>query len=183
MKKATIFFAIVLFSTVARSQDGVEVGYRTTDIGAQFQYHYYGTVTSLHAAFNSRMHHSLLVQFGYIKADRKDKGEKDEETGSGWGGGLGYRYYFRPHPHKLFIGLKADIYKMKIDWADGILTGQSRTWMLQPSLELGYTIVVNDQGFITPFIASGYQANVKTEGDKVGQGLVPIIGISAGFRL
>ena len=182
MKKATILFALVLFFHVSRSQD-VEVGYRTTDIGAQFQYHLYGTVTSLHAAFNSKIHHSILVQFSYNKANRKDNGEKDIETGSGWGGALGYRYYFRPHPHKLFLGVKADIFKMKIDWVDGIFTGQTRTWTLQPSLELGYTFVVNDQGFITPFIANGVQINVQTEGDKVGQGFVPIIGISAGFRL
>ena len=182
MKKATILFALVLFCHLSRSQD-VEVGYRTTDIGAQFQWYPSGTITSLHAAFNSKMHHSVLVQFGYNKSNRKDKGEKEIETGSGWGGALGYRYYFKPFPHKLFIGAKADIYKMEINWADGILTGQSRTWTVQPVLEIGYTLVINDQGFITPFIANGAQINVKTEGDKVGQGFVTLVGISAGFRL
>jgi len=182
MKKATTILAFVLFFYVSRSQD-VEVGYTTTDIGAQFQWYPTGTITGLHLAFNSRIHHSVLLQLSYNKANREDDGEKDNEKGSGWGGAIGYRYYFKPFPHKFFIGAKADIYRMKIDWVQGILSGESRTWTLHPIFEIGYTFIINDQAFITPSISSGAQINLKTEGEKVGQGFITLIGISAGFRL
>ena len=182
MKKATTFLAFIFFFHISRSQD-VEVGYTTTDIGAQFQWYPSGTISSLHVAFNSRIHHSLFVQLGYNKANRKDNGEKDNEKGSGLGGAIGYRYYFRPYPHKFFIGAKTDIWRMKIDWVQGIQAGESKTWTLQPIFEIGYTFIINDQAFITPSISNGVEINLKTEGEKVGQGFITLIGISAGFRL
>lgn len=181
MKKATVFFAFILIFQAVRSQE--EIGFRTTDIGGQFQWYPSGTISSLHLAFNARMHHSIVVQLGYNNVKANDNGEKAEEKGSGWGGALGYRYYFKPFPHKFFLGARADIYKMKIDWAQGILTGQTKTWMLQPTVEIGYTFIINDQAFITPFVANGVQVNLKTDGDKVGDGFVTLVGISAGFRL
>jgi hypothetical protein len=181
MKKATVLCLALTMFLYVRSQE--EVGYTTTDIGAQFQWHPSGTITSLHVAFNSRMHHSMLLQLGYNKTDRQDKGEKDNETGSGFGAALGYRYYFRPYPHKFFIGAKADVWRMKIDWLEEAQPGQTKTWTVQPMLEIGYTLIINDQAFVTPFIANGVQVNVKTEGDKVGDGFITLIGLSAGFRL
>lgn len=182
MKKATTMLTCLLFFYASRSQD-VDVGYTTTDIGAQFQWYPSGTVSGLHVAFNSKIHHSVLFQLSYNKANRRDNGEKDDEKGSGWGGAIGYRYYFKPFPHKFFIGAKTDIYRMKIDWLQGILSGESRTWMLQPTFEVGYTFIINDQAFITPSISNGVEVNLKTEGEKVGQGFIILIGISAGFRL
>ena len=182
MKKAAILFFFVFIFIASRSQD-VEVGYTTTDIGAQFQWYPSGTISGLHLAFNSKIHHSVLLQLSYNKVNRKDNGEKDNEKGSGWGGAIGYRYYFKPFPHKLFIGVKTDVYRMKIDWIQGILSGESRTWTLQPTFEIGYTFIINDQAFITPSISNGAEINLKTEGEKVGQGFITLIGISAGFRL
>ena len=182
MKKAAILFFFAFIFNASRSQD-VEVGYTTTDIGAQFQWYPSGTISGLHVAFNSKINHSVLFQLSYNKKNRKDNGEKDNEKGSGWGGAIGYRYYFKPFPHKFFIGAKTDIYRMKIDWVQGILTGESKTWTLQPTFEIGYTFIINDQAFITPSISNGVEINLKTEGDKVGQGFITLIGISAGFRL
>ena len=182
MKKAAILFFFAFIFNASHSQD-VEVGYTTTDIGAQFQWYPSGTISGLHLAFNSRIHHSVLVQLSYNKTNRKDNGEKENEKGSGWGGAIGYRYYFKPFPHKFFIGAKTDIYRMKIDWVQGIQTGESRTWTLQPTFEIGYTFIINDQAFITPSVSNGVEINLKTEGDKVGQGFITLIGISAGFRL
>src|SRR5688572_5053727 len=182
MKKATTVFTCILFLFVSKAQD-VAVGYSTTDIGAHYQWYPSGTITGLHFAFNSKIHHSILLQLNYNKANREDNGEKENEKGSGWGGAIGYRYYFRPFPHKFFIGAKTDIYRMKIDWSQGIETGETKTWTLQPLFEIGYTFIINDQAFITPSISNGVEINVKTEGDKVGQGFITLIGISAGFRL
>ena len=72
---------------------------------------------------------------------------------------------------------------MNIDWLQGGVTGETKTWTLQPAFEIGYTFVVNDQAFITPSISNGVGINIKTDGDKVGDGFKTFIGISAGFRL
>ena len=181
MKKFATALSFILLAASAYSQE--EVGYNTTDIGAEFQWYPSGTITGLHLAFNSKLHNSFLIRAGYNKADRKDNGEHASEKGGGWGGSLGYRYYFRPFPHKVFIGLRTDIWRMNIDWTDGPLFGETKTWTLQPTFELGYTFIINDQAFITPVLSNGVEVNLKTDGQKVGQGFITMVGISAGFRL
>ncbi len=71
---------------------------------------------------------------------------------------------------------------MKIDWLQEATGGETKTWSLQPELEIGYTFFVNDQAFITPSISNGALINLATDGEKVGQGFITLIGISAGFR-
>jgi len=181
MKKITFPIIFLFLFYVSNSQ--VEVGFTTTDIGAEYQWYPSGNITGLHLAFNSKLHSSFLVRVGYNKANRKDNGEKDNEKGGGWGGSLGYRYYFKPYPYKLFLGLRSDIWRLKIDWEQGAQTGSTKTWTLQPAFEIGYTFVINDQAFITPVISNGVEINIKTEGDKVGQGFITLFGISTGFRL
>ncbi len=183
MKKVlTILVFSILFGPVF-SQDGVEVGYRTTDIGGEFQWYPAGTITALHIAMNARIHHSVHLRFGYNKTNRKSWGEHENEKGGGWGGTIGYRYYFKPFPHKFFIGARSDIWKLKIDWKDGTQSGTSNTWTLVPTLEIGYTFFINDQAFLTPSVANGAEINIKTDGQNVGQGFITLLGVSAGIRL
>jgi hypothetical protein len=181
MKKATVLFLLILFFHGAKSQE--EIGYNTNDIGGEFQWHPSGTVTSLHVAFNAKMHHSVLVSLGYNKINRDENSDKDVEKGSGWGGTIGYRYYFRLLPHKFFVGARAGLWRKKIDWAQDLQTGETTTWTIQPTFEIGYTFIINDWAFITPSVSNGVEINMKTEGEKVGQGFITLIGISAGFRI
>lgn len=180
MKKILPVLVLSFIFSEIHAQD---VGYSTTDIGGEFQWYPAGTISGLHIAFNSQFHHSMHVRIGYNKTNRKDWGEHDEEKGQAWGGTIGYRYYFRPFPHKFFIGARTDLWRMNIDWKQGNQTGQTKTWTLQPTLEIGYTFFVNDQMFITPSIANGAEINIKTEGQEVGQGFVTLAGISLGVRL
>lgn len=180
MKKIAVpFFLLTIISGKINAQ---EMGYTTTDIGGSFQWYPAGTISGLHFAFNSRLHHSVMFKLGYNKTNRKDQGDHDNEKGDGWGGSVGYRYYFKPFPHKFFIGTRCDLWRMKIDWNEGTQSGQSKTWTLQPVLEIGYTFFVNDQMFITPSIANGADINVRTEGQKVGQGFKTLLGLSVGAR-
>ena len=181
MKKFLAAALMIFIFKFSNSQ--VEVGFNTTDIGAEFQWYPSGTITGLHLAFNSKLHNSFVIRGGYNKIDRKDNGEKQNEKGSAWGGSLGYRYYFKPYPYKLFLGVRTDLWRMNIDWTEGPNYGLTKTWTIQPTFEIGYTFIINDQAFITPVISNGAEINIKTEGDKVGQGFITMIGISAGFRL
>ena len=179
MKKLLAFIPLIFFFINSRSQD---IGYSTTDIGGEFQWYPSGTITGLHIAFNSKLHSSVHLRFGYNKTDRKDWGSHSNEKGGGWGGTFGYRYYFRPFPHKFFIGARTDLWRMKINWSDLLAKGTSKTWTLQPTFETGYTFFVNDQLFITPSIANGVKINIKTEGQEVGHGFITLLGISLGVR-
>lgn len=183
MKTQAILGVLLLFSTNLFSQNYTEFGYRTTDIGGSFEWYPSGTVYGLHAAFNSRQHHSIHFKLGYNKTNRKDDGENDNEKGNGLGGTLGYRYYFKPFPHKFFIGARSDIWRMSIDWTKEMQSGTTNTWTVVPAFEIGYTFFINDQAFLTPSISNGAEINLKTDGQKVGQGFITLIGISAGVRL
>lgn len=177
MKKATVLFLLILFFHCAKSQE--ELYYNTNDIGGEYQWYPSGRLASLHVAFNAIWHHSVLVSLGYNKINS----EKDIEKGSAWGGAIGYRYYFRQLPHKFFVGARAGLWRKKIDWAQDLEAGETTTWTFQPTFEIGYTFIVKDWAFITPSISNGVEINIQTEGEKVGQGFITLIGISAGFRI
>jgi len=183
MKKLIIFIFFLFIYFFSFSQYESDIGYRTTDVGAEFQWYPAGYIAGLHLGFNSKLHHSVQLRLGYNKANRKDDGEKETEEGGGWGGGLGYRYYFKPFPHKFFIGLRTDIWRLNIDWTEGAQTGTTKTWTFQPLFETGYTFFINDQAFLTASISNGTGINIKTDGEKVGQGFVTMAGISFGVRL
>ena len=177
MKKATVLFLLILFFHCAKSQE--ELWYNTNDIGGEFQWYPSGKIASLHVAFNAIMHHSVIVRLGYNQINRDNNIEK----GSAWGGGIGYRYHFRLLPHKFFVGARAGLWRTKIDWAQSLETGETTTWTIQPTFEIGYTFIFKDWAFITPSISSGVDINLKTEGENVGQGFITLIGVSAGFRI
>ena len=174
-----VFCYVLMFT--ASSQD---IGYRTVDIGGEYQWHKAGNIIGLHLAFNAKIYHGNQVRFGYLNTDHKQSGKHEEEKGGGWGGGLGYRYYFEPIPNKFFLGLRTDVWRKNIDWIDTnpVVSGTSKTWEIVPSLESGYLFLINDQGFITPTISAGYEVNLKTEGAETRRGFLLLIGVSAGFR-
>ncbi|HSU27484.1 MAG TPA: hypothetical protein VLJ68_03825 [Chitinophagaceae bacterium] len=173
-----IFCVITILSTV-QSQD---FGYRTTDVGVEYQWQPKSQVFALHFAYNLQVHHSFQARLGYTKTNWLDKGRNDNEEGSGFGGSLGYRYYIMVMPKDFFIGLRADIWQLKVFWERGTLKGTSNITALQPALEMGYTFLLNDQIFITPAVTCGSQQNIKVEGRVTGEGLMLLMGVSAGWR-
>lgn len=183
MKRTTlILFTFIIFLSSIHSQT---IGYSTVDVGGEFQWYPQGHITGLHIAYNSKYHQAVHLRIGYNKTDRDDWGKHEEEKGGGWGGTIGYRYYFRPFPHKFFIGVRTDLWRLNINWSDSnpLASGVSKTWVVQPTIELGYLFFVNDQGFITPTISNGYMMNIKTNGAETGNGFITLLGISAGIRL
>jgi hypothetical protein len=180
MKKLTSLSIItVCFILNARSQD---FGYKTIDVGAEFQWYPKGYIYDLHLAYNFPIHYSIQAHVGYNKSNWKEKGIHDNEEGGGPGFSLGYRYYFLVRPHGFFLGARADMWRLFIDWRQGINNGRSKVWALQPTAEMGYMFLINDLFFISPSIAAGIQTNIKTEGQAVGDGSVILVGFSAGWK-
>ena len=182
MKKPILLsFTVILLSLAARSQ---EMGYKTVDVGAEFQWYPDGTAYNLEFAFNARMHHSILLRAGFNSVPDKKTDLHDGEEGNGWGGSVGYRYYVGVMPKRFYIGTRLEIWNMKITWSIPVTQSETKLTIFQPSLEAGYTFLINDLFFITPYVGGGPQVNLKTEGNKVnyGEGFNPIAGISAGWR-
>jgi hypothetical protein len=167
------------FILSARSQD---MGYKTIDVGAEFQDYYRGNMTCLHLAYNFPIHSGIQFRVGYNKSNWKGAGLHDNEEGQGPVFSLGYRYYTLVRPHGFFFGAHLDFSRLTIDWREGAITGTSKISALQPTIELGYMFLINDMVFITPSVGTGIQTNLKTEGQKVGDGSVFTTGISAGWK-
>ncbi|HEY6064080.1 MAG TPA: hypothetical protein VIV35_10755 [Chitinophagaceae bacterium] len=175
----------LLFCSCSYAQD---MGFRTTDIGGEYQWYPRGSIYNLHIAFNAKLNHSLQLRLGYNHVPVYHV-DGHNESGKGWGGGLGYRYYFKPFPYKFFIGARADVWLMKVNVDYGAAAGPyvvvDKPLILQPALEAGYTFVINDIVYITPYASAGLQTDFGKMGAtvKYGNGFVPTAGISAGFRL
>ncbi|HVZ57902.1 MAG TPA: outer membrane beta-barrel protein [Chitinophagaceae bacterium] len=179
VKKTGLAFLSLFLCLAATCQ---QIGYTTTDVGAELQGYPSGTQGTLHMALNAALHHSLQIRLGYETATRTSDIPHDREKARGAGLGLGYRYYFTYRPHGLFLGARTDLYRLKTDWTSGSLTGTSKTWTLQPAAELGYMFLINDQVFITPSVAAGYGTNLQTTGDRTWEGFLPMAGVSAGIK-
>jgi|KBSSwiStaDraftv2_1062776.scaffolds.fasta_scaffold107108_2 hypothetical protein len=181
-KQLNLAILTFLFCSCSYAQD---MGFRTTDIGGEYQWYPHGSIYNLHVAFNAKLNHSIQLRLGYNNVPAYDAGDHTE-FGKGWGGGLGYRYYFKPFPYKFFIGARADVWAMKIeqvyDFFD-FLSTQDNYLVLQPALEAGYTFIINDVLYITAYGSAGFQTGFdRSSTMKYGNGFVPTAGISAGFR-
>lgn len=180
MKKPILLALSLLFiAVIARSQDP---GYSTFDVGVEYQWQPKTSVYDLHVAYNFPIHHSLQFRLGYTKSSWGTKGFNTFEDGGGPGGSVGYRYYLLYEPHGLFFGIRADVWRLTINYLHGTEPGVTKTWSLQTALESGYMIVINDQFFITPAVTIGQLSNVSTSGRPVGQGLMLFAGISTGWK-
>ena len=88
MKKLTgLTIILICFAITSQSQD---FGYKTIDVGGEFQWYRAGYISALHLAYNFPIHHAVLLRIGYNKANRKDLGKHDDEKGGGPGFSFGY---------------------------------------------------------------------------------------------
>ena len=182
MKYFTGLVLLILFSvTTASSQD---LGYKTSDLGAEIQWQPDGLLLNMQLAFNAKIHHSIIFRAGYNKI-KTGSINHSFENGDGWGGSLGYRYYFKDIPRRFFAGLRIDACKMNVHWKKPFSEeGDTRLAFLQPTIEVGYTFLFNDEFFITPNLAAGYKIKIYSKGENIayGNGVIPQPGVSAGWR-
>jgi len=179
MRKLIVILFLSFFSFTSFSQS--EVGYNTTDFGAEFQWYKDGKFIGLHAAVNAKLHHSIHGEIGYYMAGDPTAAFYYNQNKGGMGLGLGYRYYTMLRPHAFFIGAKANIFSNKV-----VLNTQTpetvNSAILIPSLETGYMILINDMFFITPSVSLGYKTNIRSELKSDEKKAVALIGISTGFK-
>jgi len=180
MKKAAIIFFLVFLFNASNAQ--MEVGYNTTDIGAEFQWYKDGKFIGLHLATNSKLHHSFHATIGYYIAGDPTASFYYNQNNGGLGAGLGYRYYTNLRPHGFFIGAKADLFTYKIMLDTQAPEGPHTSMIFIPSLQTGYMILINDMFFITPTASVGYKTNLQSKLSADEKKSVALLGISVGAK-
>lgn len=156
-------------------------------LAVEFQAYPTGLIPGFRADYYFHSRHSVHLRAGYNWIRHGNKGVQNNEQGDGFGGTLGYRYFFHGGWSGWLAGARMDVWRNRIDWLDyapggGIqASGTSKILVWQPTVECGYQFQPG-QGdwFITPSIAFGAEVNVKTEGVAVGEGAILLLGISAG---
>src|SRR4030095_4679166 len=175
----TIFFLVFLFNA---SHAQMEVGYNTTDIGAEFQWYKDGKFIGRQAALNSKLHHSFHGEIGYYIAGDPTAAFYYNQNKGGMGLGLGYRYYILLRPHGFFIGAKADLFTHKVMLDTQTAEGPYTSMIFIPSLQTGYMILINDMLFITPTASFGYKTNLQSKLSADEKKSVALLGISIGAK-
>ena len=74
-------FILACFLLTAQSQ---EFGYKTIDVGGEFQWYRAGYISGLHLAYNFPVHHAVQLCIGYNKANRKDFGSMKMKKAGAW---------------------------------------------------------------------------------------------------
>ena len=180
MKKTILSFFTSSFFVFHLSAQ--EVGYNTTDIGAEFNNYAGGNIFNLHVAFNSKLHHSFIIRAGYQSVNEKYNSTLLNENGGGLMCGLGYRYYFTYKPTRLFMGVKFDYWKLDIDWNNTGTNGNINGSSIVPAIEAGYMFNFNDRFFLTPAITAGTIANSTNASAQMKNGFLFTAGLSAGVK-
>ncbi|GAB5407640.1 MAG: hypothetical protein BalsKO_00050 [Balneolaceae bacterium] len=163
-----------------------------TSVGIETQAYPAGIIPGIRFDVEITQNLNLNSRVGYNFTDRRDWGKHDNEQGGGVGFGLGIeRTGF--HTKNLSLNLRTDLWLLDIDWRNSelycnvigsfgpctelISTGKSKVTILQPTIGLAYTLPVSDRFFLKPSLSFGYEINVKTDGEEVGEGAILLVGV------
>lgn len=157
------------------------------DLDFEFQAYPTGLIPGIKLEKGFSNHHAVGLRFGYQIIRHRDLGVHDDERGNGYGFTLGYKYYFKEGFKGLSLGVRNDIWFNELDWRDdplvgGSIMGTSKITVVQPTAEATYLIPFGESWIFSPSIAFGFEVNVKTEGEPVGEGAILLIGLNLGKR-
>lgn len=154
-------------------------------VGAEVQAYPAGIVPGLHVRRNVSEHDAIHVRVAANIVDRHDWAEHDDETGDGFGIGVGWRHSLQPHdpgttdrPNSWFYGARVDVWDLTIDWKDPGRTGTTDILVLQPTAEVGYGWNTSSLGRLELGLGLGAEINVDTDGEDVGEGAIFLVGLT-----
>lgn len=175
-------FLIIGNFNLARAQNTGKI-----PVGVEVQVYPTGSIINASAGILTMGEvHVFNIRAAYNFVDRGNAGLHDVEEGGGPGIGLEYRYRSQTFMKGLFVGLRSDFWWLNLDWENRLLFGNQLTQgttdvtVWQPTLQLGYDLLIDDPGWhLTPSLSFGYEVNIKTDGEPVGEGMI----LLGGFRL
>ena len=160
------------------------------DFAAEVQVYPAGVIPSVQARKTLGTQDQIYARVAGNFTDRQDFGEHDDETGSGFGVGVGWRHYLTPwtqstetvsgyRPDGWQYGARLDVFDLHIDWTDpGNRTGHTDIIVVQPSIEFGYGWSNTSIGRLEANLGLGAEINVDTDGDDVGEGAILLFGLT-----
>lgn len=169
-------------------------GQKARTIGLEVQGYPSGVITTLRGGLELSSRQELSVRLGYNLTRRGDFGEHDNEEGGGPGFSLGYRYYIKDELDGFFLGARTNLWFMEIDWRDenrivcgigpcpGDVSGTTDIIVLQPTAEVGYNLIGGRSSWLlAPVVAFGWEFNIRTEGETVGEGAILLGGLNISY--
>ena len=140
-----------------------------------------GLITTLALRFDMGLSDQTSLRAGFNKADRQDYGEHDDESGGGPGGGIGYRHFLEQRDRGAFYGARLDLWSLGIDWREGGQRGSTDALVLQPTAEVGYSWPQGSGWQLDLNLAFGFEINVRTRGESVGEGPIFLLGLGFSY--
>jgi len=175
----TLLFTFCSIALFAQSESLYEIGVET-------QVYPTGVIPGVRFAFLPDSKNEYTLRVGYQFIDHRDLGKHLDETGSGFGGSIGYRRFLKDNSKGFAIGARVDVWKNTIDWEDEVIgipvTGTTDIIVLQPTAIAEYVFSFGDFKVI-PSVAFGIEWNVKTEGEPTGEGAILLLGLTLGQRI
>lgn len=193
MKSLTLT-TVFIFSVICASAQ--------TSISFETQAYPAGFIPGVRVDYSINEHVQLFARGAYNFTDRRDWGVQDNEEGNGTGFGIGIEFGNSRFENLLF-NVRTDLWFMDIDWMDNrfipcplnqICTqtldavprkfnGNTELVILQPTIGFGYQMPLSGSFFLKPSINIGYEINIKTDGEDVGEGAILLGGIQFGYLL
>lgn len=160
---------------------------RVMEFGVEFQAYPTGLIPGIRFEKSFTKRDLFTARLGFQIIDHGSFGEHDNEKGYGWGGTVGYKHYFGKYFRGVNLGVRTDVWRNSIDWetlVDGrIKKGNSSIRVVQPTIELGWAFLLGEKMVVTPAVAFGFEINVRTVGEKTGEGPVVLAGVTAVYRI
>jgi hypothetical protein len=151
------------------------------NFGVEVQAYPAGVIPGIQARHRLTNADTITFRIAANITDRGDWGEHEDESGDGWGGGVGWR---RAQSGDLdtdgwWYGARVDLWDLSIDWNDpGARTGKTDVLVLQPTVELGYGWTTKSAGRFELGAGIGVEINVDTTGEDVGEGTIFLVGLT-----
>ena len=157
------------------------------DISLEVQVYPTGVISGVRFEFALDDKQAVHLRLAVQDIDHEDEGEQDDEQGDGAGFTLGYKRYLRAGHVGPAISFKTDLWFNTLDWRDDIGTAMERSGttdvtVLQPTIEVSWLYPLGKSFFITPTAAAGFEINIDTDGEDVGEGFIFLGGLIIGKR-
>ena len=183
----SLFFVII---TSAQTQTTTSVSEnKKIEIGSEIQLYPAGIMPLITSNIFLNDKWALRFRMGGNFADRQDFSPyNDDEVASGFGATIGLVRYVPYRNGHFIFGASIDTWNMWTDWKDGLqsqnpTSGKTYNLVIQPWVNAGYLFDVSNRWNLGGSLGFGREINVITRGEKVGEGWMGILTLSANYRL
>lgn len=173
--------ALALAAACAAASPGAQAG--EYQPGAEFRGYPSGEIISgfLGTDLGNNYYGSASISYNF--AQRGNNGVHADEKGGGVGGGLTVDKYFRSGQVGWFVGGRAELFGLSIDYRDPGTSGTSDILVFQPTARAGYAWAFDGGRYgLQLGLSLGAEINVHTKGADVGDGAIVLGGVAFSFR-